>query len=511
MGTRTNGAELNIANGIREFAVATPAATAVVDGQRSLTYAGLNERSSRLAQAMLAVGLRTGDRVAIVLGNRLEYCEVACGLAKAGLVSVPINPRLTAPEVAYILEHSGSRAVILDEALRDVTEPGVAHAHVANVVAIGGDYEDALARARPADPEIEVPETEPFTICYTAGTTGKPKGVVISHRSRAITFYLTALEWGLGPGRMTLAVAPMYHGAGFAFAYAACVTGGTVAMMGSFDPELLLAMIEQNRPSSVFLVPAHIQMLRALGEEAVRRADTSSLTTIYVNAAPLPQQAKIWTIENFPSAGLHELYGSTEASIVTNLRPPDQLRKERCVGPPWFMTQVRVLDIDGTPVKPGQPGELWSRSPMVFRGYLDDPEATGRSTSSDGFVSAGDIAVVDDENYVYIVDRLRDMIISGGVNVYPREVEEVLHKHPAVSDVAVVGAPDERWGERVVAIVVAKGPVPPPVEELIQFSRRELAGYKLPKEVRYVAALPRNAAGKVLKRDLRDQLARDPA
>ena len=510
MGTRSNGAELNIANGIREFAVATPGATAVIDGDRSLTYAALDERSSRLAQGLLGLGLRTGDRVAVLLGNRLEYCEIACGLAKAGFVSVPVNPRLTAVEAAYILEHSGSRALIVDEALREVAEPGVASTGVEHVVAVGAGYEAFLEAARPADPAVEVPETDAFTICYTAGTTGKPKGVVISHRSRAITFYLTALEWGLGPGRMTLAVAPMYHGAGFAFAYAACVTGGTVAMMRAYDPELLLSLIERHRPSSVFLVPAHIQMLRALPDRAVARHDTSSLTTIYVNAAPLPQQAKVWTIENFPAAGLHELYGSTEASIVTNLRPADQLRKERCVGPPWFMTQVRVLGADGQPVAAGQPGELWSRSPMVFRGYLDDAEATRQATSQDGFVSAGDVAVLDEDRYVYIVDRVGDMIITGGVNVYPREVEEVLHQHPDVADVAVVGAPDDTWGERVVAVVVARAE-PPPAGELIDFARRRLAGFKLPKQVRFVTALPRNAAGKVLKRQIRDELEQDRA
>jgi long-chain acyl-CoA synthetase len=170
------------------------------------------------------------------------------------------------------------------------------------------------------------------------------------------------------------------------------------------------------------------------------------------------------------------------------------------------MTQVRLLDREGNPVETGLPGELWSRSPMVFRGYLDDPEATRQSTSDDGFVSAGDIAIMDEENYIYIVDRVRDMIISGGVNIYPREVEEVLHKHPEVADVAVVGVPDETWGERVVAVVVARGAAAPPEQQLIEFSRRELAGFKLPKEVRYVSSLPRNAAGKILKRQIRDQL-----
>jgi acyl-CoA synthetase (AMP-forming)/AMP-acid ligase II len=506
--TRATGADLNIANGVREFAVATPHAVAVIDGRRELTFAALDERSSRLAQVMIGRGLQVGDRVAVIAGNRLEYPEIACGLAKAGLVSVPINPRLAAPEISYILGHSQARAAILDEELRSTAEPGMDSAGIDYALCLGSDYESVLDGARAVDPLIDVPETDAFTICYTAGTTGKPKGVVISHRSRSITFYLTALEWGLGPAKTTLAIAPMYHGAGFAFAYAACVTGGTVAMMRAFDPELLLQMISQHRPSSMFLVPAHIQMLRSLADGAISRSDTSSLSTIYVNAAPLPQQAKAWTIENFPNAGLHELYGSTEASIVTNLRPPDQLRKERCVGPPWFMTQVRLTGPDGGPVAAGEPGELWSRSPMVFRGYLDDVEATAQATTEDGFVSAGDIAVIDEENYVYIVDRARDMIITGGTNVYPREVEEVLHRHPSVSDVAVVGLLDEKWGERVVAVVVPRGEAPS-AAELIAFARGSLAGFKLPKEVRFVGSLPRNAAGKILKRQIKDDLQGD--
>lgn len=511
MPTRPHGADLNIANGIREFAVATAGAIAVVDQDRSLTYAALDERSSRLANALLGTGLANGDRVAIVLGNRLEYPEIAAGLAKAALVSVPINPRLTANEVSYILSHSGAKAVVVDDALAGAVAPGVDACRIANVLSLGGtsigrDYESALERAPAVDPRAAVDETEPFTVCYTAGTTGKPKGVVISHRSRSLTFYCTALEWGLGPGRRTVAVAPMYHGAGFAFAYAAVHTGGSLSMLRAFEPEALLREIAAFRPHAIFLVPTHLQMLRSLGEAAIRSHDTSSLEVIYVNAAPMPQELKVWTTETFPSVGLHELYGSTEASIVTNLRPADQLRKQRCVGPPWFMTEIRLVDPSGAAVGVGQPGELYSRSPFVFRGYLDDPEATAAATTPDGFVSAGDIAVVDDENYVYIIDRVRDMIITGGVNVYPREVEETLREHPGVADVAVLGRPDETWGERITAVVVARG-TPPDAAELIAFCRDRIAGFKIPKEVVYVDALPRSAAGKVLKRELRDRLA----
>lgn len=511
MPPRRNGANLNIANGIREFAVGTASSVAVVDGDRTLNYAALNERASRLGNALLADGLKSDDRVAVILGNRLEYPEVAAGLGKVGMPSVPVNPRLTAPEMTFIMQHSRAAAVVVDDALAAQAGPGIQELGIERVYSIGGttlgqDYEEALARAPATDAHMDVDESKPFTIAYTAGTTGRPKGVLISHRSRSLTFYLSALDWGLGPMRRTIAVAPMYHGAGFAFAYAAVHTGGTVSMLRAYDPERLLEMIEDFKPHSVFLVPAHIQALRALGDEAIARKDTSSLEVVYVNAAPMPQELKIWFTNLFPKIGLYELYGSTEASIVTCLRPPDQLRKQRCVGPPWFMTEVRLLDAAKQPVRPGDRGELYSRSPLLFSGYLDDPKATAESTTEDGFFSAGDVATIDDENYVYIVDRVKDMILSGGVNVYPREVEEVLHMHPGVTDVAVVGLPDEKWGERVVAVVVAKGS-PPSQDELITFCRGQLAGFKLPKEFVFVTALPRNAAGKILKRELRESLS----
>lgn len=511
MTIRRGGAPMNIANGIREFAIATPNATAVIDGDRTLTYGALDERASRLANAMLSEGLQPGDRVAIVLGNRLEYPEISAGLAKAGMPMVPINPRLTATEVSYIVGHSQSRALVLDNAVSAAAADSVDAHGVKTVLSIDGSelgagYESALDDAKREDPHVEVDETEPFCIAYTSGTTGKPKGVMISHRSRSLTFYCTALEWGLGPARRTIAVAPMFHGAGFAFAYAALFTGGTVSMLRAFDPEALLAMIVGDRPHSVFLVPTHAQMIRGLGEDAIRSHDTSSLETLYFNAAPMPQELKLWVMETLPHVGLHELYGSTEAGIVTNLRPEDQRRKQRCVGPPWFLTEIRVVDQQGNSLRPGSTGELFSRSPFLMNGYLDDPEATAACTTDDGFLTSGDVVHIDEENYVYIVDRTKDMIISGGVNIYPREVEEVLMTHPSVTEVAVVGAPSEKWGEELVAFVVTSGEQPD-AEALEAHCRITLAGFKVPKRFEAVEALPKNPSGKVLKRELRDRLA----
>ncbi|MER5435357.1 AMP-binding protein [Streptomyces sp. NPDC002588] len=504
------GAAITIADGIREYAKATPSAVAVIDGDRTLCFAALDERASRLANTLLGAGLRRGERVGVLLGNRLEYPEIACGIAKAGLVMVPLNPRLTAVESAFILGHSDCRALVLDNGLADTAAAAVADLGIRTVLCIDGDslgpeYEAVLDRAPGRDPAVAVRESDPFCIAYTSGTTGAPKGVVISHRSRALTFYCSALEWGLANGRTSIAVAPMYHGAGFAFGYAPVHTGGTVVMLRKWDPAELPALVQRHRAQSLFLVPTHAHTLRALGDRALGRHDLSSLDTLFFNAAALPRQLKEWVMATFPHTGVHEVYGSTEAGVVTDLRPADMRRKPGSVGHPWYMTELRVVDPGGAPVAPGEPGELFSRSPFLMNGYHRNPEATAACTTDDGYLSSGDIATVDEEGYVYIVDRKTDMVVTGGVNVYPREVEDVLLAHPAVADVAVTGVSSERWGEEIAAWVV---PLPHrriEPEDLAAHCRQRLAGFKTPKQWRVVKELPRNAAGKVLKRELRRQ------
>jgi acyl-CoA synthetase (AMP-forming)/AMP-acid ligase II len=504
------GAAITIAGGIREYARATPQAIAVIDGDHTLSFAALDERSSRLANTLLGAGMNHGDRVGVLLGNRLEYPEVACGIAKAGLVMVPLNPRLTAVEIAFILRHSGCRALVLDDALAGaasaaVTELGIGMVACIDGSSLGPEYETVLERASARDPAVAFEESEPFCIAYTSGTTGDPKGVVISHRSRSLTFYCSALEWGLANGRTSIAVAPMYHGAGFAFGYAPVYTGGTVVMLRKWDPEELLALVEKHRAQSVFLVPTHAQTLRALGDAPAGRRDLSSLDTLFFNAAALPWPLKQWVMAAFPHTGVHELYGSTEAGIVTDLRPTDMRRKPGSVGHAWYMTEIRVVGPDGGPVAPGEPGELFSRSPFLMNGYHENPEATAACTTDDGFLSCGDIVTVDDEGYLYVVDRKKDMIVTGGVNVYPREIEEVLVAHPAVADAAVTGAASEQWGEEIAAWVVALPGRQIRTEDLDAYCRTRLAGFKVPRQWHVLDALPRNAAGKVLKRKLRQQ------
>jgi len=498
-----------MANGVREFAHSIPKQIAVIDGTQNLTYGELGERSSRVAQALLAADLKPGARVAVLMGNRAEYFEVAAGIAKSGMTMVPLNTRSVEREIEYIVGLSKCEALIVaDSYVRLTTEiqKSIRVVWTLDSSSANNPYETVLAAVEPIDPMIEIDENETFMIMFTSGTTGKPKGVMLSHRARALTCYSTALDYGIGPGRRTMAVAPMYHGAGFSFAYTAVFCGATISVLRSWDPAEFLALAERDRIQTVFLVPTHAQTMRSL-DKGPGEYNLSELETLYFNAAALPKVLKEWVIENFPQVGVYELYGSTEASVVTVLRPVDALRKIGSVGHAWFMTEVRVVDEEGNPVKPGEPGELFSRSPHLMTGYLDDPESTEACTTPDGFVTAGDVVILDDEGFIYIVDRKKDMIVTGGMNVYPREIEEIVATFPGVQEVAVVGMPDEKWGEAVVAVVVARSGVELDLAALQTHVEPQLSGYKHPRRWEIASSpLPRNAGGKVVKRDVVSQL-----
>ncbi|WP_240810184.1 class I adenylate-forming enzyme family protein [Actinomadura sp. WMMA1423] len=500
-------AQMNIASGIREFARSTPGATAVVDGDRRLTFAELDDRSNRVACLLADAGLGAGDRVAVLLGNQLEYVEVAAGAAKAGVAMVPLNPRGTAAEHGSLIVRSGASALVAGAAF-EAQVPDLAE-DLPLALAVGpGDwgrpYERALAGARAVDPRVTVSETDPFCVQYTSGTTGQPKGALLTHRSRVLTMFGCAVDYGLGPGRRTAAVAPMALGAGFCFAYAGPFMGGQTSMLPRWDPEELLHMIERDRLQSIFLVPTHALTLRHVMEQSPRRYDLSSLETLYFNAAALPVPLKEWVVETFPHVGVHELYGSTEAGVVTDLRPADAMRKAGSVGHPWFMTDVKLLDEEGREVGPGEPGELYGFSPYNMVGYLDDPEATAAAIRPDGYLTSGDVAVRDEEGFITIVDRKKDMIISGAANIYPREIEGVLTACDGVAEVAVVGLPDDKWGETVGAFVVPRPGRDVDFGDLEAAVRDRLAGYKTPKVWKAVDELPKNANGKILKRVIRE-------
>jgi acyl-CoA synthetase (AMP-forming)/AMP-acid ligase II len=273
--------------------------------------------------------------------------------------------------------------------------------------------------------------------------------------------------------------------------------------MPKFDPELVLRLLDKHQITNAFMVPTHFASLFSLGDKTLARHKTGALRTLISNAAPLSQAMKERIVTHFGDGVLFEIYGSTEASIVSSLHPADQLRKKQCVGMPFPCTTVRLLDEDGHEVDPGEVGELYSSSPYLFNGYWNQPEVTNAGFC-EGYFSAGDLARQDDEGYIYLVDRKRDMIVSGGVNIYPREIEEALLRHPAVSEVAVFGVPDDYWGEAVRAAVVLRPGQTASEEALLDFCTQSLSRYKRPKAIDFAASLPKNAAGKTLRRDLRE-------
>ena len=424
----------------------------------------------------------------------------------AGVPVATINPRLTAAEIVAICDDARAKVLFVDSGLAAVLREA-RFATVARVIELGPEYELLLSQAETGQPRPPVNEWDCWTIPYTSGTTGKPKGVMISHRSRILTFYGKAVEYGCyGPDDRFLSITPMNHGAGISFTLASLYFGGMVELLDGYNAEQVLRKLKygtrEGAFSGIFMVPTHFHALFALPPAVLAECKGAPIKTIICNAAPLPQAAKEKIVDYFGPGILHETYGSTEGGIVTNLRPQDQLRKKRCVGLPFPNTQVKLLDDRGNEVGPGEVGELFSNSPYLYNGYWNRPEETA-ATFREGWLSVGDLATRDEEGFIYIVDRKKDMVISGGVNIYPREVEEVLFQHPAIADVAVIGVPDEKWGERLKAVVVLNPGAALACEDLAAFCEGKLASYKIPREIAALDSLPRNANGKVLKTALR--------
>lgn len=501
---------LLLADGVHASAARTPEKIALRCGDAELSYGELDRRVRRVTgRSQISLQLKPGDRVAILAPNCLEYPELMLGLSDAGAIVATLNPRANASELAGACDDCGARTLFAHHSLQAIVD-AARFRTIERVIFVGATDAESYENWREGADASQLPpviaETQPFTLVYSSGTTGKPKGILISHRSRVLTFHAMAMEYGCyGPDDRFLSLAPMAHGAGLAFTMATLYFGGYVELVGKFEPAQVVEKLVREPFTGIFMVPTHFQAILALDcafLEGHRRGATS-LRAIISNAAALPQTLKEKIVAFWGEGLLHETYGSTEAGIVTNIRPQDQLLKVQSVGRPFAATLVRLLDDDGRDVPEGEVGELYSRSSFLFDGYWNNPEDTA-ACMRDGWVSAGDLARRDEDGYYYIVDRKKDMVISGGINIFPREIEEVLYQHPAVREAAVVGVPDQQWGESLLVFVVRAAASAISEQELLAYCKQSLSGYKVPRELRFIEALPRNVAGKILKKNLRE-------
>lgn len=485
----SSGAPITISSGFLTAARRVPGRVAIRFEGREITYAQLEEQSGRLAAALPGrLGATPGQPVGVLMPNRPEFLVAILAIARAGLVAVPIPASATAREVVHIAEDSGLRAILGEV---EDPAPGVTGVTVERLL--------ASATGRAAD---QAKEDAAFFIGYTSGTTGRPKGAVVSHRARALLALLYGQEYGCyAPGETHLITTPMYHGAGLSRALSPLLAGASIELHPRFDAERVVDTIASGSVTATYMVPTMFASIFDLPEARLGRGP-GRLRTILSNASALPEHLKRRTLEQWPDARLFEIYGSTEAGTVSSLRPEDQLRKERCVGLPLPLTEVRIVGPGGVDVEPGEVGRLYSRSPFQFAGYHGNPGATAE-VMLDGFLTSGDLARCDEEGYLYIVGRTSDVIITGGVNVYPREVEEYLSELSGVREAVVLGVPDPRWGEAVHAFIVPKSGVPAPTHaELLEHCRRGLAPAKIPKTFTLRATLPRTPSGKVIRREL---------
>lgn len=509
---------MNLGDIPRRNARRFPDKTGIVFGDTRLTWREVNDRVNRLVHALQAGALSAGDRVAILAQNDHRYLEIYWALAKAGLIAVPLNYRLVEREMAQLLGHAKARAIIAGPDYAAMSRALLERvASLERVLAFGGswpfadDYEALLASCPCDEPELGAGEDDPFAILYTSGTTGLPKGAVVTHRNLENNSFNQIVADRSDPDDINLTATPLYHMGALFVATTYTFLGCTNVILPAFDPAEVQRTIDREKITVCLLVPTMLNLV--LNHPEFGRHDLSSLRLIFYGGSIMPQPVLRRAIETI-GCSFTQGYGLTETIEATFLTArdhvldgdPDRERRLASVGREAVNAEVRVVDDDGRDLGPGEVGEVLIRSHSVIREYWRAPEETSRAIR-DGWFYTGDIGYLDQDHYLYIVDRKKDVIISGGTNIYPKEIEDVLYQHPAVLEAAVIGVPDPLWGESVKAIVALRPEQSASEDELIDFCRESLAGYKRPRSVEFVASLPRNPSGKILKRELRSTFA----
>ncbi len=511
---------LNLGQNLKINAKKFPDTVMLKDSQRSFTYPEVNRRVNKLAHSLLSLGLTKGDKVAVLLENSIEIVEVFLATAKTGIIIVPINFRLVSAEVEYIVANSDAKAMIVHDEFTSTVDPIKAKLNDIgpdNYIAVGQavdgyrSYDAFIENAADNEPEIDVAPEDTWILIYTSGTTGKPKGVIRSHESHIAFFLINAVDFGFSEHDYCMNVMPLCHINSTFFTFTFLYIGGSVYIhpARSFRPEEILEIVEKEKITFISLIPTHYNLILNASEDAKKR-DVSSIRKLLCSSAPVRKSMKLAIMEFFPGVELYEGYGSTEAGIVTVLKPEYQMKKLGSIGFESLGTEfIKILDEDGNEVGVGEVGELFSRGPMLLDEYYKLPDKTAASFR-DGWFSAGDMATRDADGFYQIVDRKDNMIISGGEHIYPSEVEEVIGSHDCVFDCAVIGLPDDKWGEKVAAVVIKKPGVDDSdidEETIKQCCKDQMAGYKSPKEILFIDEdeMPRTPTGKILHRKLREK------
>lgn len=510
---------INLGQQLRMNASKFPGTLAMADKSRRFTYPETNKRVNQLSHSLLGLGLKKGDKIAVFMENSIEIVELFLATAKTGIVIVPINFRLVGKEVAYIVNNSDAKAVFVHDEFTPIfneIKNDLANVIAENYVAVGDpcegykSYDSFIVNSPDHEPQSDVSSKDTWILIYTSGTTGKPKGVIRSHESHIAFYLINSIDYGFNQFDVCLNVMPLCHINSTFFTFMFLYLGGSVYIhpARSFKPEEIFQIIEKEKITFISLIPTHYNLILNIADKAANY-DLTSIRKLLCSSAPVRRKMKLAIMDLFSGVDLYEAYGSTEAGSVTLLKPEDQLRKLGSIGNESIGTdRVKILDENGKEVLVGEVGELYSRGPMLFDEYYKLPEKTKEAFKGEWF-SAGDMARKDEDGFYQIVDRKDNMIITGGENVYPSEIEEVVGSNECVFDCAVIGMPDDKWGEKVVAVVIPKDGSEEEITEemIIDCCRDQMAGYKRPKEILFIKEddMPRTPTGKILHRKLREK------
>jgi len=480
---------------------------ALVCAGRRISYADFDQGVTRLANTLISLGVKKGDPVALLAYNGPEFAYAVFGVQRAGAVCVPLNYRLKTQELTYILEDSESKVILYGTQFSETVNSLRGKTRLDRYICLS--EEEAADKSLPAGsppryPQVEIEEEGPATLLYTSGTTGHPKGAVLTHKNLIWTCVSQAVEYGVSGADKVLITSPMFHTGAFFRFLTAVYLGNTICLMEQFDPVKFLEIIQEEEITFTSLVPTMFIMVDQLPENVKNSFRTTSLRKYITSGSILPVDLVRRIQKLFPQAEIRDSYGATEFNFATVLQPEDLERKLGSVGRAHVNAEVRILNEQGQEVPPGEVGEICVRGPQVMREYFQDPQGT-KEAFHQGWFRTGDLGKMDAEGFLYIVDRRTDMIISGGENIYPREIEEVLYAHEKIAEAAVIGVPDPLWGEAVRAIIVPKPGAGLTEQEVIDFCVQRLAGYKKPRSVIFADSLPKNPSNKVLKRILKER------